>query len=223
MFNPKLAPAGVAMHLVGRARGHEDLPTLQEAHILQCALHCFARRGYASTSVRAIAAEAGITAPMINYYFGSKEGLYRRVAELAIRAVDEHLEFASRKDGDVHTRLVGLVTAAIDFGVASPDAAAFLFDALYGSGDRPRADAEALERGLYGVLDRLIASAIARRELRLREGRRTRDLQSLCAMVLSHVIGSDFVRAGRVNPSRRNEMVREAEALLTMVIDGARA
>lgn len=199
-----------------------DIP-VQEAHILRCALRCFAEGGYVATSVRTIASAAGVTAPMINYYFGSKEELYRRISELVARALLEHLDAATSKGRDFWSRLMGLVTAAVDFAIGSPDAAAFLFDAMYGtSAGRPRIDVDTLERSVHGMLERLIASAVARRELRLRDGCHVKDVQRLCMMVLEHVIGRDFARSGQVDPTRRNEMVREGKALLTVIIEGAK-
>lgn len=223
--NARSTSAAAVLRLIEQGpAASSDLPSTQEAHILKCALRCFAEGGYAATSVRTIASAAGITAPMINYYFGSKEELYQRIAELIAGALQEHLDAATTKDGDLWSRLMALVTTAIDFAVASPDAAAFMFDAMYGtSAGRPRIDIDALQRGVHGVLERLIANAVTRRELRLRDGCRLKDVQRLCMMVLEHVIGRDFARSGQVDPARRNEMVCEAEALLSIVIQGARA
>jgi len=44
--------------------------------ILAAAIRCFAARGFAATSTRAIAREAGVKQPLIFYHFGSKADLY---------------------------------------------------------------------------------------------------------------------------------------------------
>lgn len=46
------------------------------AAILDSARRAFARAGYDGAGVREIAKEAGVTAMMVNRYFGSKEGLF---------------------------------------------------------------------------------------------------------------------------------------------------
>ncbi len=51
--------------------------------IIQSAVACFGDRGFDGTSVRTIAERAGVSAPLINHHFGSKEGLRR--------AVDDHV------------------------------------------------------------------------------------------------------------------------------------
>lgn len=48
--------------------------------ILQAAREAFVRQGYDGAGVREIAAAAGVTAMMVNRYFGSKEGLFAAVA-----------------------------------------------------------------------------------------------------------------------------------------------
>ena len=49
--------------------------------ILEAALELFADSGFDGASTRTIAERAGVNLPAIQYYFGSKEGLYRAVVE----------------------------------------------------------------------------------------------------------------------------------------------
>ncbi len=44
-------------------------------HILHVAIKLFAEKGYEATSTREIAEAAGVTKPMLYYYFGNKEGI----------------------------------------------------------------------------------------------------------------------------------------------------
>jgi AcrR family transcriptional regulator len=50
-------------------------------HILKKAEDLFFRKGYHSTTIRDIAAEASVNSSMINYYFHSKENLYVSIFE----------------------------------------------------------------------------------------------------------------------------------------------
>ena len=54
-------------------RGHGDSGT--RTAILDAARRQFTKGGYAGTSLRAIAAEAGVTSPLIVHFFGSKANL----------------------------------------------------------------------------------------------------------------------------------------------------
>jgi len=47
--------------------------------ILRAAVGFFASKGFAATSTNEIVEAAGVTKPMLYYYFGSKEGLWRAV------------------------------------------------------------------------------------------------------------------------------------------------
>src|SRR5262245_29518133 len=60
------------------------------ARILDAALEMFAANGFEGASTRAIAEAAGVNLPAIQYYFGSKEGLYRAV----LRQFAEQLQAA---------------------------------------------------------------------------------------------------------------------------------
>jgi AcrR family transcriptional regulator len=53
------------------------------ADILASALRAFARHGYDGVGVRNIARDAGVTAMLINRYFGSKEQLFAEVVDAA--------------------------------------------------------------------------------------------------------------------------------------------
>src|SRR6516165_11042415 len=75
-------------HVSASPRRRRDAAATREA-ILEAATGRFAAQGYERAGVREIAADAGVTAALVNRYFGSKEGLF---AEVIRRALDmEHL------------------------------------------------------------------------------------------------------------------------------------
>src|ERR1700761_8652121 len=54
-----------------------------EARILDAATEVFFSAGYDRTTIRAVAAAAGVDAGLVMHYFGSKQELYRRVIDAA--------------------------------------------------------------------------------------------------------------------------------------------
>jgi len=64
----------------------------REQQILEVAGRIFGERGFAATSVAEIAAEAGISKPLIYHYFGSKEGLFERCLAAASGVLVEEIE-----------------------------------------------------------------------------------------------------------------------------------
>jgi AcrR family transcriptional regulator len=72
-----------------------DIPALVDPgareRLLKAAAALFARKGYAATTVREIVEAAGVTRPVLYYYFRSKEGLFQDLTGLAIAMHDSLL------------------------------------------------------------------------------------------------------------------------------------
>src|SRR6516165_651681 len=62
------------------------------ARIIAAALKLFGEHGFAGASTRDIAAEAGVNAPALQYYFDNKEGVYLACVEHIVSRVWGHLE-----------------------------------------------------------------------------------------------------------------------------------
>jgi AcrR family transcriptional regulator len=65
--------------------------------ILEAALEMFAVHGYEGASTRLLAERAGVNLPAIQYYFGSKEGLYRAVVGDIVDQTEAHMAPLSSK------------------------------------------------------------------------------------------------------------------------------
>ena len=64
----------------------------KRSNILEAAEKLFSELGYEGASTRQIAKEAGANMAMINYYFGSKEGVFMELMTLRIQAFKEDLD-----------------------------------------------------------------------------------------------------------------------------------
>lgn len=69
----------------------------QRTRLIEAALAGFVRQGIAATSLRGIAAQAGVTPALAHYYFGSKQQLVQTVIEERLLPILEtlHLRLAS--------------------------------------------------------------------------------------------------------------------------------
>jgi AcrR family transcriptional regulator len=112
----------------GRRPGAPDT----KAAILTAARHGFAASGFARTSVRAIAAEAGVDPALVHHYFGTKDELFLAALELpvdprqvllpaiAAGGVDDAAERMLRvflsvwDDPEIQVRLVGVFRGVLD-------------------------------------------------------------------------------------------------------------
>lgn len=70
--------------------------TEQRERVLEAAARLFAQKGYGGTGMRALAREAGVSLSMINYYFGSKQGVFEQLLD------------------QIHDRYFGTVRRAIE-------------------------------------------------------------------------------------------------------------
>ena len=68
------------------SRGEET-----RSRIIDAAIELFAQYGFEGTSTRSLAERANVNLPAIQYYFGSKEGLYRAVFEHVREGIPKHM------------------------------------------------------------------------------------------------------------------------------------
>ena len=101
----------------GYARGEET-----RRRIIEVALRLFGERGYDGASTRDIAAAAGVNAPALQYYFDSKEGVYRACAEYIAESWNEQF-----------TPVIARAEATIGNPSATPDQLFGAFGELLGN------------------------------------------------------------------------------------------
>ena len=90
----------------------EDQDT--RTRLLNTASDLFAEHGFDGTSVRMIADEAGANLAAVNYYFGSKDNLFREVARTKLETVRAIADSARNSPGDFGDRLRVLVRGLVE-------------------------------------------------------------------------------------------------------------
>ncbi|WP_077033222.1 CerR family C-terminal domain-containing protein [Pelomonas sp. KK5] len=153
----------------GYARGEET-----RRRIIQVALRLFGERGFEGTTTRAIAEMAGVNAPALQYYFDSKEGVYRACAQYIADSSAAHFEPAVSQaqavlDDDAASReqifeaFGTLLDALADFLLLPDDAAhRRLFITHEQVGHGPGALLELLDQGLRPRMGEVSALLVAR-------------------------------------------------------------
>jgi AcrR family transcriptional regulator len=113
-----MIPESMAMHYRPGTPGRgEDTAR----RILLAAIEVFAEEGYEGASTRSLASHAGVNAPAIQYYFGSKEGLYRAVIGHIANLVETRLAPVAQR-----------ITAALTGEPTPQELTALLLDLLDG-------------------------------------------------------------------------------------------
>src|SRR6185436_523896 len=93
------------------------IPDLAETgaqpRILNAALRCFARYGYARTSMTDIAAEAGLSRTILYKHYRRQEDVFRALSARVNQGVRRAVIEAAKTEGDVGARLQAVVAARI--------------------------------------------------------------------------------------------------------------
>ncbi|GAA1659204.1 TetR/AcrR family transcriptional regulator [Fodinicola feengrottensis] len=82
--------------------------------VLDAARTLFAARGYSGTTVRAVAANAGVDPAMVYYFFGTKQGLFSAALEMSPQVAPAlHAVFAGSLDS-MGVRIIRTLLEAMD-------------------------------------------------------------------------------------------------------------
>ena len=189
--------------------------------IARAAEELFAARGYSGTSVRDVAARAGVTGAMIHYYFGSKEKLYRSILQGAVRSVRSVIESA-RVGDSCDKQIRSFVESYARFVFSHANLVVMLNRELLSGGKRLKSVAE--RQGLrtnYEMLRGIIAGGVRSGELRPLD----LDLApvSLIGMILMFQIGQPLISVA-LGPGRYDERFVSKLAAHTagLFLEGAR-
>ncbi|HEV3227976.1 MAG TPA: TetR/AcrR family transcriptional regulator [Solirubrobacteraceae bacterium] len=135
---------------------------MREREMIAVAARLFGRRRFEEVSMEEIAEAAGVTKPMLYSYFGSKEGLFGAVAELAGSQLRERLrEVAALGDLPPDQRLWRGLLVVFTFVEEHRDAWAILYP-YGGSMGGPMADAAGRgQMAMAELLGELLAETAA--------------------------------------------------------------
>ncbi|HET6421917.1 MAG TPA: TetR/AcrR family transcriptional regulator [Geobacteraceae bacterium] len=149
------------------AKDDVQIPEVRK-RLLTAALELFTRKGYAATSVREIVEVAGVTKPVLYYYFGNKEGIYLDLFRVPFRHFDDLLDSCRVETGisaaDALTELCGRV---FDLFVENLDPARLMYSIYYGPPQgAPFFDFDEYHMKLQGKVRNLVERGIQTGEFR---------------------------------------------------------
>lgn len=95
------------------------------------ALSLFARKGFDAATTREICAKAGVTKPVLYYYFGCKNHLYEGLIGRSFGELRERLLQASQKGESTRAKLVEMVAALFSNTRSSPERSRLTFHLMF--------------------------------------------------------------------------------------------
>jgi TetR/AcrR family transcriptional regulator len=114
-----------------------QLSTPSAEEILQAAVRLFARKGFEATSTREIVEAAGVTKPMLYYYFKSKEGLCEAILNRFLSQFYSRLRLVIDEPRPPRDALVEVVWSHLDYCRENRDFAKFFYSAFFGPDENP--------------------------------------------------------------------------------------
>lgn len=185
--------------------------------IVDCATRLFADTGYDGTSIRDIVEAAGVTKPVLYYYFQNKEDLFRSIVRGLYETFLDELETVLSSGEEYSTRFEGLIRLYLSYTEVEPHTIRLVFTTLYG----PRKPFEL--SGLMEMEDRHIARVVAFIE----EGMDSGFLKPCPAEPLVlHLVGAvtSFLQARMLDrPAPGPEMITQIQNMLLNGIGGHNA
>jgi TetR/AcrR family transcriptional regulator len=153
---------------MGRSKMNVDLPDVTaRSLLLTSALKLFNQKGYAGTTVREIVAEAGVTKPVLYYYFGSKEGVYLELLKAPFQKFDELLAGFHREGSSASEKLMTLCESSFHLYYENIETAKLMNAIYYGPPQgAPFFDFEAYHVRLLNEIRQLVEEGIETGEFR---------------------------------------------------------
>jgi AcrR family transcriptional regulator len=134
--------------------------------LLTAAVNLFMSKGYAATSVSMIVQEAGVTKPMLYYYFKNKEGIYLEIMGMAFAEFDVLLEKFSCETAPARETVLNMFEELMEKQMERIEHVRLIYAMIYGPAQgAPQIDFEVFHTKMAQKIGGMIQAGIDRGEL----------------------------------------------------------
>jgi AcrR family transcriptional regulator len=81
---------------------------------------CFSEKGYDGTSIREIIEDAGVTRPVLYYYFQNKEDLFKKLVESLFKQLTEKMLYIKQNYSDTIGKLKAIIRTTFEMTEKEP-------------------------------------------------------------------------------------------------------
>ncbi len=135
--------------------------------LLASATDLFTRKGYAATTVREIVGAAGVTKPVLYYYFRNKEGIYLELMREAFSRLEELIASSAGDRGSATQKLLRLCDRLYTLFMEHVKVARVMYSIYYGPQQgAPFFDFDSYHLKFQEAVRRLIQEGIRKGEFR---------------------------------------------------------
>lgn len=198
-------------------RKRNDEPGVRRT-LLLAGINLFAQKGYASTSVREIVASAGVTKPVLYYYFRNKEGLFQAILDWAAEWQESILHEALQSPGTAFERIVYLYRRIYQGLMENIQLFKLINHLFFGPPQgAPRYDIERFHRRMAEVIKEIYLGGLSRGEVREID---PEEATLLVLGVTDYCFHLDYLHPESIDPDRAERLLRLAFQGLSERKDG---
>ncbi len=133
--------------------------------LLAEATNLFSRKGYPATTVREIVAAAGVTKPVLYYYFSNKEGLYLELMRKAFSKLDALLDTTGKYEGRAEEKLKQLCAQFFPLFQENIKIVQIMYSIYYGPHQgAPFFDFDSYHLKFHQTVQRIVEEGIRKKE-----------------------------------------------------------
>lgn len=176
--------------------------------LLEAGMRLFAEQGYAATTVREIVEEAGVTKPVLYYYFESKAGIFRAILDRAVRIQETLLNEVVETDGTALDRFILLYQCVYQGVSEHPDLFRMIHNLLFGPSESiPCYDYDRFHRRMLQAVEAIYAEGVRRQEVVVAD---PEEVGMLVLGLMDFCLRQDRFVAGPPDSSRAERLLRLA-------------
>jgi len=178
------------------------------ARLLEAGTALFAERGYASTTVREIVARAGVSKPVLYYYFKNKEGIFLAILNWAAEQQETLLAEVLKNPGAPLDRLIDLFRRIYQGVMEQKNLFKLIHNLIFGPPQGvPEGDLEQYHRRMIRVLKEIYARGFAPDEVKDADAE---DAAILILSIIDFCLHMDYLHPESRDPDRPERLLRLA-------------
>jgi TetR/AcrR family transcriptional regulator len=176
--------------------------------LLEAGTALFAERGYNGTFIREIVDRAGVTKPMLYYYFKSKEGMFYTILDGAAEQQEVILTEALKAPGMVLDRFIFLYRRIYEGLIEYQNLFKMIYNLVFGPRQgAPDYDIDQYHRRMVDAIKTIYLEGLARGEVREADAD---EVAILVLSLLDFCLHMEYVNLGSSDPKRPERLLRLA-------------
>ncbi len=179
-----------------------------KALLIKVATSLFAEKGYAGTSVREIVELAGVTKPVLYYYFKNKEGLFLAILEEAYSRLEVLLEQQLESRGNFQDRIAAFSRQLYELGMGYMELNRMVQNLMFGPPKgAPAYDFDQYQKRILHAVQAIYKASLAKNEVKPSD---PEEVAFLFFGLLSFCFNLDCLHPETADPERPVRLLRMA-------------